>query len=213
MKTSIPLCVVVMAALAGSRRRRARVRSRPFRSTATRAFAACRCATQVNGVCFIGPWSISGAPGDGVLIENVTAPFRLVNMTVTNSKGAGVRLKNVDGGGATVVSGTQTSLQFDNIGPSSSTRKTSPQTAVARTGLDGGSSRAEKRDDQQELPRRHRRDMVLGHRHSRLGPQRQRAGRSARLGRLRPRDPALERRRRPLRERHRLEDRPQFGEQ
>ena len=64
----------------------------------------------------IGPWSISGAPGDGVLIENATAPFRLVNMTVTNSKGAGIHLKNVDGGGATVVSGTQTSLQNNNIG-------------------------------------------------------------------------------------------------
>ena len=53
-----------------------------------------------------------------MLIENVTAttPFRLVNMTVTNSKGAGIHLKNVDGGGATVVSGTRTSLQNNNIG-------------------------------------------------------------------------------------------------
>ena len=79
-------------------------------------FAACGCAALVGGVWTIGPWSISGAAGDGVLIENVTAPFLLRNMTVIKSAGAGVHLNHVSGGGAVVIAGTQTSLQNNRIG-------------------------------------------------------------------------------------------------
>ena len=79
-------------------------------------FAACGCASLVGGVWVIGPWSISGAPGDGVLIENVTVLFQLLNMTVNKSQGAGIHLKKVKLNGATVIAGTQTSLQNNNIG-------------------------------------------------------------------------------------------------
>src|SRR5215467_473222 len=74
-------------------------------------FATCGCARNVGGVWVIGPWSISGAPGDGVLIENVTVPFQLLNMTVNKSQEAGIHLKNVKLNGATVIAGTHTSLQ------------------------------------------------------------------------------------------------------
>ena len=116
MRTSFSLCVVLAALLAGSVLPSRASSIAPIHVGGNADFAACGCARQVDGVWVIGPWSISGAPGDGVLIENVTAPFRLVNMTVTNSKGAGVHLKNVDVGGATVISGTQTSLQNNLIG-------------------------------------------------------------------------------------------------
>jgi hypothetical protein len=79
-------------------------------------FATCGCASNVGGVWVIGPWSIAGAPSDGVLIENVTAPFQLVNMTVNKSSEARIHLKNVNGHGATLITGTQTSLQNNNIG-------------------------------------------------------------------------------------------------
>ena len=79
-------------------------------------FATCGCASNVGGVWVIGPWSIAGAPSDGVLIENVTVPFQLVNMTVNKSSEAGIHLKNVNGHGASVIAGTQTSLQNNNIG-------------------------------------------------------------------------------------------------
>jgi hypothetical protein len=79
-------------------------------------FATCGCAKSVGGVWVIGPWQISGAPGDGVLIENVSAAFQLLNMTVNKSAGAGIHLRNVNGGGRTVIAGTQTSLQNNNVG-------------------------------------------------------------------------------------------------
>jgi hypothetical protein len=88
----------------------------PIHINGNDGFAACGCASQVGGVWVIGPWSISGAPGDGVSIENVTVPFQLLNMTVNKSQGAGIRLNGVNGGGATVIAGTQTSLQNNNIG-------------------------------------------------------------------------------------------------
>jgi hypothetical protein len=79
-------------------------------------FATCGCAKLVSGVWVIGPWSISGAPADGVLIENVTAPFQLLNMTVNKSRRAAIHLNHVNGNGATVIAGKQTSLQNNNIG-------------------------------------------------------------------------------------------------
>ena len=214
MKTSASLGVVLAAALAGSASPSSASSIAPIHINGDTGFSACGCATQVDGVWVIGPWSISGAPGDGVLIENATAPFRLMNMTVTNSKGAGIHLKNAVGGRATVVSGTQTSLQNNNIGlVIENSQKPHRRRRRREPGGMGDRGERKRRDDQQELPRRRRRRIVLGRRHSRLGPQRQRAGRNARLGRLRPGDPTLERRRRPLRERHRFDDRPQFGEQ
>jgi len=50
----------------------------PIHITGNAGFATCGCARLVGGVWVIGPWSISGAPGDGVLIENVTVPFQLL---------------------------------------------------------------------------------------------------------------------------------------
>src|SRR5260370_7066910 len=88
----------------------------PIHITGNAGFATCGCARLAGGVWVIGPWSISGAPGDGVLIENVTVPFQLLNMTVNKSSGAGIHLNNVNGGGATVIAGIQTSLQNNNIG-------------------------------------------------------------------------------------------------
>ncbi|HEY3291753.1 MAG TPA: hypothetical protein VGK87_16590 [Anaerolineae bacterium] len=79
-------------------------------------FAACGCASLVGNVWVIGPRLISGATGDGVYIENVTAPFQLVNLTVNSSSGAGIHLKNVNGNGGLVIAGAQTSIQNNNIG-------------------------------------------------------------------------------------------------
>jgi hypothetical protein len=89
----------------------------PISINGNTGFADCGCASlSASGVWVIGPWSISGASGDGVLIENVSVPFQLVNLTVTKSAGAGIHLNNVNGGGATVIAGAQTSLQNNRIG-------------------------------------------------------------------------------------------------
>jgi len=88
----------------------------PIHITADTGFATCGCARLVGGVWVIGPWSISGAPADGVLIENVTVPFQLLNMTVNKSSRAAIHLNHVNGNGATLIAGTQTSLQNNTIG-------------------------------------------------------------------------------------------------
>src|SRR5258708_10060248 len=80
----------------------------PIHIAANADFATCRCARLVGGVWVIGPWSISGAPGDGVLIENVTVPFQLLNMTVNKSYKAGIHLNNVIRHGAAVIATIQT---------------------------------------------------------------------------------------------------------
>ena len=56
----------------------------------------CKCANLASGVFVIGPWQISGAPSDGVRIENVTAAFMLKDMTVLKSVGASIRLHNIN---------------------------------------------------------------------------------------------------------------------
>lgn len=79
--------------------------------------SGCRCATLASGVWVIGPWQISGAPGDGVYIENVTVPFLLKDMAVIKSGSAGIHLRNVTfGAPTTVVSGVNTSLQNNDVG-------------------------------------------------------------------------------------------------
>jgi hypothetical protein len=79
--------------------------------------SGCRCATLVNGTWVIGPWSISGAPGDGVYVDGVTLPFVLQNLTITKSVGAGIHLKNLSPATrTTVVTGVQTSIQNNQVG-------------------------------------------------------------------------------------------------
>ena len=79
--------------------------------------SGCKCATLVNGTWIIGPWSISASPGDGVYVDSVTVPFVLQNLTIANSVGAGIHLKNIHPATMTkVATGVQTSIQNNLVG-------------------------------------------------------------------------------------------------
>ncbi len=79
--------------------------------------SGCKCATLVNGIWVIGPWSISASTGDGVYVQGVTLPFLLQNLTITNSVGAGIHLKNISPATMTkVVTGVGTSIQNNHVG-------------------------------------------------------------------------------------------------
>jgi len=79
--------------------------------------SGCKCAMLVNGTWVIGPWSINAAPWDGVVIDGVTVPFVLRNMTITNSGGAGIHLKNIHPFYKSIaMSGGQTSIQNNLVG-------------------------------------------------------------------------------------------------
>src|SRR5262249_13590455 len=85
--------------------------------TAPGSASGCKCATLVNGTWVIGPWSISASTGDGVYVDSVTVPFLLQNLTITNSVGAGIHLKNIHLATMTkVASGVQTSIQNNLVG-------------------------------------------------------------------------------------------------